>query len=238
MVNSKIQNREAFLENLYDKLGTTPQSVEEHPFQPMNNLPFETLSDKTPDELLDICKDRADQIGVQIFETTKGQLSEVINAIVDECGGGPIMLPSIDNFDDSIFDLFKERYDDDINYWQKGPEFRETNISTAQNSNLSIAFAEFLLAESCSVVVETSAEQGRTLHFLPNYYISLIPKSKLVPRTTQAAAYYDKKILAGEKVGSAIHFISGPSNSGDIEMQLVVGLHGPVKVFYVVIEDM
>ncbi|MGH2192969.1 LUD domain-containing protein, partial [Enterococcus faecalis] len=54
---------------------------------------------------------------------------------------------------------------------------------------------------------------------------------------TQQTALDKKKRQKGEKTGPAIHFISGPSNSGDSEMQLVVGLHGPLEVCYVVVMD-
>ena len=64
-----------------------------------------------------------------------------------------------------------------------------------------------------------------------------MPKSQIVPRITQATADYNEKVLRGEKIGSNLSFISGPSNSGDIEMILVVGVHGPLSMTYLVLED-
>ncbi|MGO3732339.1 MAG: LutC/YkgG family protein [Vagococcus sp.] len=237
MTNSNIQNREAFLENLHSKLGTTKADVSTHPFVPMTDLPNRHLADKTQDELLQICKERVEKIHTTLIETTSSELETVLADLIKECGEGSMMLPSDKGFDDSKYNFLTEGYKDQIKYWEQGADKRDTNITNAQNTNIAITFAEFLLAESGTVVVQTSPGQGRSFHFLPKNYISLIPKSKLVARSTQAANYFEDRISKGEKTGSAIHFISGPSNSGDIEMQLVVGLHGPVKVYYVVIED-
>lgn len=242
MTDGNIQNRAAFLNNLTAKLGIERQSVTAHPFSPINDLPETTLADKSPEELLEIAKRRVEKINTKLIETTKAQLEGTINQLIEEFGQGKILLPIDERFSTYGLDRFTQKRaaekDAQLMFWQKGSEQRETNIGNAQRANIAIAFAEFLLAESGSVVVETNAGQGRSLHFLPQHYISIIPMSKIVPRSTQAAAYYAKKQANGEKVGSAIHFISGPSNSGDIEMQLVVGLHGPLAVYYVVVKDM
>ena len=244
MTNANIQNRESFLNKLTEKLGTKRQDTLEHPFKPINNLPETTLADKSQDELLEIAKARVAKINTTLVETTKANLKETIDQMVESFGGGKIVLPIDDRFAEFGLQQFtpdqesEAMQDELLLFWKPGPEYRETNIATVATANIAIAFAEFLLAESGSIVVETNAGQGRSFHFLPQHYISIIPMSKIVPRSTQVAAYYGEKQKDGEKIGSAIHFISGPSNSGDIEMQLVVGLHGPLAVCYIVVKDM
>lgn len=54
---------------------------------------------------------------------------------------------------------------------------------------------------------------------------------------TQASAIIKQKIADGDVIPSCINYVTGPSNSADIEMDLVVGVHGPVKAAYIVVED-
>ena len=103
---------------------------------------------------------------------------------------------------------------DQLLKWKIGKEKREENINVAQNSNVVVAVPKFFLAESATIVVKSEAVQGRSLHFSPTHYISVTPLSRLVPHSTQATTW----LAENKKPSSTLHFISGPSNSGDIEM--------------------
>lgn len=229
-MTGSIENRESFLANLNQRLGNPRYT----PYEAISDLPQSHLADKTPEELLAICREKAVKVNAQMVEITSDQLNETLAQLIEAAGGGPIAIPDDPQF--AEYDVALPQ-DHPIHQWQKGADKREVNVTNCQNANVAVAFARFLCAESATIVVESSAGQGRVLHFLPAHYISLIPMSRLVPRSTQAAAYFEEKIEKGETTGSAYHFISGPSNSGDIEMQLVTGLHGPLEVHYVIIKD-
>lgn len=235
---TNIHNRDKFLANLHEKLGTTPLNVADHPYIPINDLPQTHLADKNVDELLGICKEKVKDIHTELLDIPSSELHNTLKKLIEQSGNGNILLPKDDRFSKELLDFLETEYSSDISYWDEGEEFRDSNIKKAEEANVVIANADFMLAESGSIVVETTPGQGRSLHFLPTHYISLIKKSSIVARSTQVANYFSEKIEKGESVGSAIHFISGPSNSGDIEMQLVVGLHGPLKMYYVVLNDL
>lgn len=227
-------NKEKFLNHLADRLGTPRHSLGDKKIEAVHDLAQTTLTDKTQDELLEIAKEKCKTIHTPVVEVNYADLLPKLEELIADYGDGNLLFPDDNRFKE--FELDSLLAKEDAHTWKRGNEFRDENIRVAADTNVAVAFAEFFLAESGSVVVESNAGQGRSLHFLPKRYISIIPKSKIVPRSTQAAAYYTEKRERGEETG-AIHFISGPSNSGDIEMQLVVGVHGPLEVTYLVVMD-
>ncbi len=221
-----IQNRESFLATLQEKLGSSPYE----PYVAPTDLPMRHLSEEPIDELLKMAKKQAASVSANFLEITASELNATLADLISKAGGGQVLLP-----DDPQFAEFGVSVSTDkLVYWQKGAEHREENISNAQHANVAIAFAKFFLAESATIAVESSAGQGRSLHFLPTHYISIIPQSRVVPDMARAAQWFD----ANKTTGSAINFISGPSNSGDIEMELVIGLHGPLEINYVIVKNL
>lgn len=223
-----IENRSKFLETLFEKHGGVELLFE--PYVPISDLPETHLAHLTTEELLDIAKEQASRVSANLIETSSFEMNEVIRQLIEKSGGGQVMIPSTDEFEKLGVNVIS----DQLVKWKIGKENRDENINAAQNSNVVVAVPKFFLAESATIVVESEAGQGRSLHFLPTHYISVIPLSRMVPRSTQAAAWFDEH----KKPGSTLHFISGPSNSGDIEMQLVVGLHGPLEINYVIVKDL
>lgn len=62
-------------------------------------------------------------------------------------------------------------------------------------------------------------------------------KRSLPHSVAQLAEKLHQKAQAGERMPSCINIISGPSSTADIELIKVVGVHGPVKAVYLIIED-
>ncbi len=232
----EFANKEAFLNNLYARLQTTPTKTADHPFKSPTNLPAETLSELSEEELLEVLTESCRRVHAQLMKTTRDNLLNVLDHVFTDYQDGQILLPQVPLVEDyDILNLQNESRR--FVKWNLAGTKREDNIHLAETSNIALSFPKFLLAESGTIVVESSDVQGRSFHFLPRHYVAIVKKSQVVPRMTQAASYFDEKVQHQQRIGSCLHFISGPSNSGDIEMQLVTGLHGPVAVSYVLIED-
>ncbi|HET6872557.1 MAG TPA: LUD domain-containing protein, partial [Sporolactobacillaceae bacterium] len=77
---------------------------------------------------------------------------------------------------------------------------------------------------------------ARAINLLPTTSIVIVAKNSLVPRLSYVTKIIGERTKQGEKVESYINLISGPSNSADIELNLVVGVHGPTKLGYIVLD--
>ncbi|MBO0996270.1 lactate utilization protein C [Bacillus sp. SD075] len=232
-MNGTIHNEGTFLNKIAKNLGRSPItegiSVPEWKHAPQK----EVLKNATPHDLVAELEEQCKRVHTQFHVTDSKQVMHRLKQVIKELGNGPLIIPKDDRFFDyGLEGILKE---EDVHIWdhQAGNE----NIEKAESANIGITFSEITLAESATVVLFSDKDHGRSISFLPSCHVSIIPKSTIVPRMTQAAAAIRSKVARGEAVPSCINFITGPSNSADIEMDLVVGVHGPIKAVYIIVED-
>ena len=79
------------------------------------------------------------------------------------------------------------------------------------------------VAETGSLVIKNSPEHGRALSLVPAVHVAIVEPKNLV------ADLVDLFEKLGRDGGGAT-IVTGPSKTADIEMDLVVGVHGPGKV--------
>jgi L-lactate dehydrogenase complex protein LldG len=239
-MSEMIQNRDKFLNQIANRLGrprmSTPVTKPNWRINPQNEI----LKNHSQDELLEVLKEQCNKIHTDIHTTDIKYLPDTLNEVVHRYGGGPIITWKDERFSRWGLDtLFKTNWPNekvDMSEWDSS--LGEKNITLAEKANIGIAISDITLAESGTVVVYSGKDKGRTVSFFPTSFIALVPKSTLVPRMTQAAVKMRELYKRSGRVSTCINFITGPSNSADIELNLVVGVHGPVKASYIIIEDL
>ncbi|MFZ7943194.1 MULTISPECIES: LutC/YkgG family protein [Bacillaceae] len=239
-MSGTIQNREGFLNQLAVRLNRPRISAPiEKPiwkYQPQ----YEVLKDATQDELLAVLEEHCKKIHTKLYTTDLKDLPAVVDDVVRDYGGGPVVTWKDARFAEwGLNSLFQQEWAaQNIDVFEWDYRLGDENIQKAENANVGITISEITLAESGTVVLFSDKDKGRTVSFLPATSIMLIPKSSLVPRMTQAAVKMREMYHQSGHVASCINFITGPSNSADIELNLVVGVHGPIKASYIVINDL
>ncbi|MGE7667177.1 LutC/YkgG family protein [Ureibacillus composti] len=238
-MNGIIQNRDVFLDKIANRLGRDRKTIVKNPewsYHPQD----EVLKNATQDELVNVLKEQCKNIHTDFVITNTAKLSDSLKEVVNCYGGGPVITWKDDRFDQyDLTKLMKEEWPQDgvdLHVWDYLK--KEENIEKANVANVGITISDITLAESGTAVLFSNKDKGRTVSFLPANSVIIVPKSSIVPRMTQAARMIREKVKGGEQVASCINFITGPSNSADIEMILVVGVHGPIKATYVVVEDL
>jgi len=233
MAKGAIYNRDSFLANIRKKVGGISPEVPVQKPKWTVSPQKKVLQEANQDELVQILRDQCTQIHTDFFITEVEKLAATLIEVV-----GFYEAKSIVYSDDPRFvDYDLEEYLSGKQAFKWDNDARETSIEFAEKADVGITFSDITLAESGTVVLLNHPGQGRSVSLLPEKYIAIIPKSTIVRRMTQASERIQQQVNMNESIATCINFITGPSNSADIEMNLVVGVHGPVRAAYIVVED-
>ena len=89
--------------------------------------------------------------------------------------------------------------------------------------DLGITEADYLLPETGTLVLRSSAEQPRAVSLLPRIHLAIVR-----PEMLRADMH---QVFAEAKNSNYLVFITGPSRTSDIELTVTLGVHGPKNLF-------
>jgi L-lactate utilization protein LutC len=96
-------------------------------------------------------------------------------------------------------------------------------------ADVGIAEPDYLIAETGTLAVSARPDEPRSLTLLPPVHIAVAEHAHLLPDLFDLFARYP------DGLPSCLALITGPSKTGDIELRLVTGVHGPGEVHVVLL---
>ena len=90
------------------------------------------------------------------------------------------------------------------------------------------------IAETGTLVVASGPDTPASASLLPETHVAVVRAERIVARMEEA---WDLARQAFGQLPRAVNFISGPSRTGDIEQQLVLGAHGPYRVHIIIVRE-
>jgi len=88
------------------------------------------------------------------------------------------------------------------------------------------------IAENGTLMLLSGEDTHATTSLLPETHIAVVPASRVVRSMEDG---WDLLRREREGLPRQVNFVSGPSRTADIEMTLVMGVHGPFRVHVVVV---
>jgi len=90
------------------------------------------------------------------------------------------------------------------------------------------------IAETGTLALASTDERSRLASLVPPLAISVLPVEALVPTLEDALASLRPEDPS--TAARAVTFVTGPSRTADIEMTLVVGVHGPRELLVILLD--
>ncbi len=103
-----------------------------------------------------------------------------------------------------------------------------------QGIDLGLTYADYGIAETGTLVINSTGEDLRLATMVTDIHLAVLPVSRIRQDDREIASELHA-LLADPKNYTA--FITGPSRTADIERVLAIGVHGPLELHILLLED-
>jgi len=112
-------------------------------------------------------------------------------------------------------------------------EWGRCTLDELSRADVGITGCACAIADTGTLVMMAGPGRGRSVSLLPTVHIAIIRQSQIRHRMGEVMA----ELSPLGQMPSAVHFISGPSRSSDIENDQSIGVHGPAALYVLIHRD-
>lgn len=112
------------------------------------------------------------------------------------------------------------------------PEERQSALLAC---DIGISSVDCAIAETGTLMLCSRPGQERLASLLPPMHVAIVERSQIVPDLLDGFQLLHEQ-FGTSNLPSNVTFITGPSKTGDIELQLTTGVHGPGKWRVIIIQ--
>ena len=172
------------------------------------------------------------------LSTDQNKLQNDFIANFEMVSGEVHLLGEKENLIEKINELIRKIGAQSVSFWNMKPlkslEFTsETDLASA---DIGITGADFAIADTGTLVLLSGPKRPRLTSLLPPVHIAILEKEVIVPDIhvlfARLGESYEKNY---DELCSCISFITGPSRTADIELNLTLRVHGPGRAIVIIV---
>lgn len=222
-------------DRILSKLRAARQPFPEAPPRPKPYRPVVDLPDTTPEALLERFRAEVERLMGEVF-VVKGDkaATEKVMELLQSHQAQHVLAWDFKHIPVRGLKTALKDAGITVTHPEMNDEYRAETLESIRDAQVGLTGADAALAATGTLVVSTAPGKGRIPTVLPPVHVAVIRLDQLLPHVEAWVAEQRKTGMQDVRASGNVCFISGPSRTGDIEMILILGVHGPGKLQIVV----
>jgi L-lactate dehydrogenase complex protein LldG len=222
-------------DTILNKLRAARQPFPDAPLRPAQYLPVAPIDDFSPEGLFKRFSFELDRLMGQAFlvDSDEAALSCVLDLLLSHNTSHMIAwdfahIP-LNGLESAVRETGIQITQADMR-----DEFRAETLETIRDVQVGLTGVDVAVAATGTMVFSTAPGKGRLPTVFAPVHIAVLTLDQILPRLEDWVARQRADSLETLQKSANICFVSGPSRTADIEMEMILGVHGPGKVQVVV----
>ena len=103
------------------------------------------------------------------------------------------------------------------------------------DSGVGITEADYAIADTGSLVLLSAPEKPRGVSLIPPVHLAIVKRENILCNIGELFSILNNLYESPETIPSCTTFITGPSRTADIELNLTLGVHGPKELHVLIV---